>query len=65
MINSIDHLRYIFRNLDTNLVKDIERFTPGGLQTLCLLYTHSTLRLRKKYNYSNIILYFLLKEKYV
>ena len=58
MMNSIDHLRYIFHNLDIDLVKDIEKFTPGGLQTLCLLYTlqlqaekelYKTSRLRVEY----------------
>jgi hypothetical protein len=38
MINSIDHLRYIFHNLDAELARDIERSTPGGLKLLCNLY---------------------------
>tara|TARA_R110002051_G_scaffold114348_3_gene187251 strand:+ start:1251 stop:1430 length:180 start_codon:yes stop_codon:yes gene_type:complete len=57
-MNSIDHLRYIFHNLDIELVKDIEKFTPGGLQTLCQLYSlqlqlekerYKTSRLRAEY----------------
>jgi hypothetical protein len=38
-MNSVDHLRYIFHNLDSDLVADIENSTPGGLKMLCQLYT--------------------------
>ena len=38
MMNSIDHLRYIFHNLDTELFLDIEDNSPGGLKMLCNLY---------------------------
>ena len=54
MINSIDHLRYIFRNLDIDLVKDIEKFTPGGLQTLYLLYTLQIQAEKERYKTSRL-----------
>ena len=38
-MGSIDHLRYIFHNMDTELLIDIEKNTPGGLAMLCQLYT--------------------------
>jgi len=38
-MGSIDHLRYIFRNMDADLVLDIEENTPGGLKMLCNLYS--------------------------
>ena len=38
-MGSVDHLRYIFHNLDAELVQDIERNTPGGLKMLCQLYS--------------------------
>ena len=39
MMNSIDHLRYIFNNMDGQLASDIEENTPGGLKMLCSLYS--------------------------
>lgn len=38
-MGSIDHLRYIFRNMDADLILDIEENTPGGLKMLCNLYS--------------------------
>ena len=38
-MNSIDHLRYIFNHLDGELAFNIEENTPGGLKSLCQLYS--------------------------
>tara|TARA_Y100000385_G_C12633516_1_gene442312 strand:- start:350 stop:532 length:183 start_codon:yes stop_codon:yes gene_type:complete len=37
-MGSIDHLRYIFREMDGELATDIEENSPGGLKMLCMLY---------------------------
>ena len=38
-MNSIDHLRYIFHQLDGELASNIEETSPGGLKVLCQLYS--------------------------
>ena len=38
-MNSIDYLRYIFNHLDGELAFNIEENTPGGLKSLCQLYS--------------------------
>ena len=38
-MGSVDHLRYIFSNMDGELAADIEEKTPGGLKMLCNLYS--------------------------
>ena len=54
MTNSIDHLRYIFHNLNIELVNDIEKFTPGGLQSLCLLYSLQLQLEKERYKTSRL-----------
>ena len=51
-MGSVDHLRYIFHNLDVELVQDIERNTPGGLKMLCQLYSLQLQLEREKYKTS-------------
>ena len=47
MMGSVDHLRYIFSNMDGELAADIEENTPGGLKMLCqLIFTSTTIRKR-------------------
>mgnify|MGYP003131726929 FL=1 len=51
-MGSVDHLRYIFHNLDAELVQDIERNTPGGLKMLCQLYSLQLQLERERYKTS-------------
>ena len=51
-MNSIDHLRYIFHNMDADLVKDIEKNSPGGLKMLCQLYSLQIQLEKERYNTS-------------
>ena len=37
----INNLRYIIKNLDYEIVRDIELINPGALNNLCILYTLS------------------------
>jgi hypothetical protein len=37
----IANFKYIFKNLDWEIVEDIEYHNPGGLYKLCQLYTLS------------------------
>ena len=58
-MGSVDHLRYIFHNLDEDLVRDIEDNTPGGLKLLCQLYSLQLQLERERYKTSrkNVVEY--------
>lgn len=43
------NIRYIFKNLDEEIVEEIEYHNPGGLYKLCQLYSLS-LQLEKEKN---------------
>ena len=54
MMNSIDHLRYIFSHLDSDLAYDIEENTPGGLKMLCMLYALQLQLEKERYKTSRL-----------
>lgn len=53
-MNSIDHLRYIFSHLDSDLAYDIEENTPGGLKMLCMLYALQLQLEKERYKTSRL-----------
>jgi len=53
MMNSIDHLRYIFHEMDGELASSIEKNSPGGLKTLCQLYALQLQLEKEKYTTSS------------
>ena len=53
-MGSIDHLRYIFKHMDVDLILDIEENTPGGLKMLCNLYSLQLQLEKERYKTSKL-----------
>ena len=53
-MNNYNYIRYIFHNLDAELVEDIEKNNPDGLKMLCVLYSLELQLEKEKYKTSNI-----------
>jgi|TARA_R110000782_G_scaffold168322_2_gene260408 hypothetical protein len=53
-MNNYNYIRYIFHNLDAELVEDIEKNNPDGLKMLCILYTLELQLEKEKYKTSSI-----------
>lgn len=49
-----NYIRYIFNNLDAELVIDIEKSNPRGLEVLCMLYALELQLQKEKYKTSGI-----------
>ena len=53
-MNSIDYLRYIFNHLDGELAFNIEENAPGGLKSLCQLYSLQLQLEKERYKTSRL-----------